>query len=353
MSVTITHAKVSDVPRDEPSDAQGKVIPSDWNSDHTLVGMDNLVSGVQGVAIINMGADDYTMTLAEAQARLKIIVNVGDGTKTCTWPTSSFTDQNVVQAISMLNATNSAVFKFEGGTTVITLSSGCATDVLLYQPSDIISRLDILYSNYARTLGEALITIQSAALEGTAGAGEFEYLTNTGYFTPTASNRGVMVSEHITSNAAAVSLNDNSTAQSPFTTGTLTVAANTTYYFESQIFLENGTSSHGVSFVVDGTATISDIHYQATTVNAAAFNSANAAGIWSNVATASGVGGASTNAGRSITLKGAFRITTGGTIIPKIAFSSAPGGTNECTIGSYFKCNAAGADTVTTVGNWS
>jgi len=353
MDLTVTHAKEATIADDEPSVSQGDVVPSDWNADHGLVGADELVANVYGLALINMGADDYTLTETEAAQAFKVITNVGDGTKNLIYPDAYSSSVGVIQTLSTGLATNTITVKWESGSTETAIESGISTTLYLEKSTDTVSREDALYATYARTTSTALLTMQTAALTGTAGAGTFEYLTNTPYFTPTASNRGVMVTEHITANASDKSLNNDNTAQSPFNTGTLTVTENTTYLFEAQIYLTTGTTSHTLSFQFDGTATFDDCHYFSTTRSTNTPNHGAVTGGWVAVETVSTVGSSSTATGRGVTLKGSFRITTGGTVIPKIKFSAAPSSTNLCKKGSFFKCNPAGPDTLATVGNWS
>jgi hypothetical protein len=64
---------------------------------------------------------------------------------------------------------------------------------------------------------------------------------------------------------------------------------------------------------------------------------------------------ASTSATENITviLKGMIRTNAGGTVIPQIQYSAAPGGTPTVVRNSYFRLTPVGNSSVVSVGNWS
>ena len=52
-----------------------------------------------------------------------------------------------------------------------------------------------------------------------------------------------------------------------------------------------------------------------------------------------------------VSIRGTFRVTVSGTIIPSIALVTAA--TAVVAVGSYFRCRIAGGSGATNVGNWS
>jgi hypothetical protein len=56
---------------------------------------------------------------------------------------------------------------------------------------------------------------------------------------------------------------------------------------------------------------------------------------------------------RNIEVKGVVRINAGGTFIPNMAFSAAPGAVGTVAINSYIKLTPMGTNTDTTIGNWA
>jgi hypothetical protein len=52
----------------------------------------------------------------------------------------------------------------------------------------------------------------------------------------------------------------------------------------------------------------------------------------------------------TIEFEGVLRCTTGGVLTPQLAFSAAPGGTNQMKVGSFIEFTEIGSDTVQTVG---
>lgn len=348
--VVVTHAKVSAIPDDPVSSARGEVLPSDWNDDHTLVGMTELLSNIRDVVVVDMSNDNYTLTDAEAISSAIIILNSGTS-KTLTFPATAFDYIPGSQYILTLYC-NDLSIKMEGGSAV-DFAAGYLYDVNLYVDGLAVTNANDSYGAYGRQESTVPVKLTSAALNAPAIAGEIEFLGVTPYFTPNAANRGVLPAYHHVCNVSGKSLNNDTNAQSPFVSTTLTIPANVTYKFESAIYLTTGTTSHNISFGVAGTATIADCTYFASVRNAAANSISTLIGGWVNTASATTIITTSTSAGKVIHLSGIIRVSATGTIIPQITFSAAPGGTNTCVAGSYFMLAPIGADTVTAVGNWA
>ncbi|MFN0275935.1 MAG: hypothetical protein ACKVPJ_09335, partial [Chitinophagales bacterium] len=190
-------------------------------------------------------------------------------------------------------------------------------------------------------------TANTAPLKFTSGtnlttpeAGVIEYDGNGFYSTLNAnSGRGVIPSVAFTSNSSDVSMNNNTTAQSVFDAArdAFTVNASTTYYFEAQYIITGmGSTARGIKTLFAGSSsitinyssmawggTVSDLSSDQRTVN-----------ITTTSATPTLHPNLYTEA--IIQLKGIIRVTTGGTLIPQIQFSAAPGGTIVGATNSYF-----------------
>ena len=134
---------------------------------------------------------------------------------------------------------------------------------------------------------------------------------------------------------------------------TITLQAATTYMFEGHYLLTTGTTSHttSMSFVLT-TATITNCTWTTFTTMPSALNTTvagNATAIFNSV-TGGVVNGSSANPNTMITFKGIMRVNAGGTMVPNIAFSAQPGGTNNVLIGSYLKFYPIGSNTIDFVG---
>lgn len=141
------------------------------------------------------------------------------------------------------------------------------------------------------------------------------------------------------------------------TNGAITVSGSTTYQFEAIYYISRsaGTNSHVLYSLFGGTATFDSITYMVDSTSTAG----NALGVVSRIfgtsAAALTVAGASTNPSENIVLllKGIMRTNNGGTIIPQVQYSAAPGGAPTFIKNSYFKITALGDSSVTSIGDWS
>lgn len=204
----------------------------------------------------------------------------------------------------------------------------------------------------------APLTLTSGTNLTTAAAGVVEYDGTSFYATSVASSRQVVDAEQfVCVGATPVSLSNSSTsAQSIFAAAndTLTLAAATTYFFESYLYITTGTTSHTTAIGFGGTATFTSILYDATLVSAAATTIATTvSSVEVITASATVLNAASTNAATKIRLRGVMRINAGGTIIPQVTFSAGPTGTCQTNTNSYFRIWPVGSNTVEAVGNWS
>lgn len=311
----------------------------------------NLDDAVYGLSAVDMSGANYTLTLAQCKSAVLVIVDAASSTITIPTAYLSFLPR---QQVIVTLLTTAVTVQYEGvPSSALTIPSGYSTCIVHAPEEDVILSEAEQDGAFARQESTERIKLTSQGLRATAVAGEIEYLNATMYGSPSASGRGVLVTEFNSINAAAVSLADDTSEQSYLTAAadTLTLAANTTYRFETDIYLATGTSSHFVNFLIDGTAVIDSIAYNSASRGGSTIGSADAT--FSTSAAATKICLAGTPSTRMIRIVGHFRVSTAGTIIPKISFNTAPGGTNEASINTSFRCFPIGANTVVSNGNWA
>lgn len=204
------------------------------------------------------------------------------------------------------------------------------------------------------------ITLNSTAL-GTAVAGELEYDGGELYFTPLGTQRGLIPSaQYYRLNSALVGANATG-AQAVFGVG-VTLSANTVYAFEQFCPMSKtaGTTSHNVSFLFGGTATVNIIGYTVMR-NTGVSSFTNIVSdpqpwVFKQDMTACLVTGARTTAAYydQTFIKGTVSINAGGTFIPQYQLSAAPGGAYTTAQSSYFliyPISSAGSNT--SIGTWA
>jgi len=214
----------------------------------------------------------------------------------------------------------------------------------------------------AGTTAKAPLGFTAGANLTSADAGSVEYDGKALYFTPIASQRGVVVTESFIATTATRTLTSATTLQSIFAgatgaaTGALTVNGATAYYFECSINLSAMSATSGnLGFSIGGAggATFTSAAWHAIGLDATAQNTGAAlGGIWSNAAAQTGnIVTAAAGTAMSVIVKGIFRINAGGTIIPSVQLTTAAAAV--IGVDTWFKCYPIGTNTVITVGQWS
>ena len=208
-------------------------------------------------------------------------------------------------------------------------------------------------------------TTSLAPLKFTAGtnlttpaAGAMEYDGSAFYTTPIASNRGVNLTEHFLSLAATQTATSANTAQTWFPGGGatgITLAATTSYFFEGQLYLANGTTTHTTAllFALSNGLTLTSIAYWADIAAAVANTPTAASSTFVNVATSTVINSTSTAAGAYIAVQGIVRTNVAGTFSPQFQWSANPTGTNQVLLNTWFRMRPIGTNTVLSVGNWA
>ena len=189
-------------------------------------------------------------------------------------------------------------------------------------------------------------------------AGSVGYDAKALYFTPDIlSGRGVIDAGLLAVLSAPAAISSAVGAQRIFatpTTGALTLAANTTYLIDSLITLTVGTGLASNNFSFGGTATVTSVMYETVCLDVAAAATTGTAttAFWTSMA-GGAMDAANTSPNTAFTVKGVIRVNAGGTIIPQIAFSGAPGGTPQINTNSFMKFTAVGNGTVNQIGAWA
>lgn len=195
--------------------------------------------------------------------------------------------------------------------------------------------------------------------------GSIEYDGTVFYGTPTAVQRGVIPAEHFIVLANDYTATDTASAQKIFNSplaGQITLAASTTYFFEGQYIVRRslGTNAHtfGVLFATGGTLT--SIAYTAEVSNQTSAGvitpSVQAVSkIFSAAITEATLTASSSTQYEDITVyvRGTVRTNSGGTFIPQMKYSTAPGGSPTVLANSFFRIAPVGTSSVASVGNWS
>ena len=207
------------------------------------------------------------------------------------------------------------------------------------------------------TNGTEPLYLQSGVVTATPAAGVIEYDGVTLFGTPQAGNRGVIPSVHYitqTANYTTPTGTANTLKQlfNSTTNGSITVAGNTTYFFECMVNISAMSATAGtLLFGFNGTATFSSIMYTAIANKAALSVSAASSHTMGTVKTAIVITASNTTTTGYAYIKGKITATTGGTIIPAFALSiAAPAVVNT---GSYFSMWEAGVNTEVEIGNWT
>ena len=250
------------------------------------------------------------------------------------------------------------------GTLVIKTGSGAGTTALTIDSSQnstfagAISPTAITPA--AGTTTVSPISLTSGVKLTTAIAGAIEYDGKVEYFTPQGTQRGVSPAQQFYRLDSGLVGANATGAQNMLGVG-VTLSANTVYAFEYMFYMAKaaGTTSHTISLLFGGTATLNNINYEVVTTGATSSGTALGTTISElsvNVATATVINAAQTNAlyFHHAVIKGTVSINAGGTFIPQYSLSAAPGGAYTTQTGSYmsiYPIGAAGSNI--NVGTWA
>jgi hypothetical protein len=205
------------------------------------------------------------------------------------------------------------------------------------------------------TMAPAILT--SGTNLATAVAGAVEYDGKVVYATPAGTQRGVIpAKQFVTVASGTVALSSATGLQAVFATANdeVSLSAGTTYRFDAVYLITKGTVTTctvntGFTFT---TGTITSINYWANGTSASVDANATGQTVYVDRLASTGITNTGTATAAIIHITGTIVVSTAGTLMPQIAFSAAPGGTNTVNAGSYFEIWPVGTDTVTAVGAW-
>lgn len=340
MTVTVTHTKTVTVPDFTQADLNAQIalgnyppgtqlsdvaLPSDWNDDHELEGIDIIENNLRKIVVVDMNSGDYTMLSSQWDAACIVVTNTGDGTKTITYPATS--DGKVPLNLTVYTgfAGNNFYIKSETGNLPLLITAP-TYDIVNYST---VSSIVSTYQSFFNT------PINSTNNRGAITSKQFIGLTSTYTLTNTTNTQKLF----------------NSSAN-----GALTVEDDTTYLFECQFSLSSMSATSGnclFDILGAGTATIASTAWSAWGRDGGTIGTAAAIGGSFTVVNASSgdVITATTATAAWVTIKGILRITTGGTIIPSVGLTTAAAAV--VGINSFFVAEIIGDAGLTTIGNWS
>lgn len=201
-------------------------------------------------------------------------------------------------------------------------------------------------------------TMTPGTLLTTPEDGAVEIDANCVYMTTDAGNRGVVPVENFIRADSTRTFTSNTSQQAIFSSpanGTLTLETGT-YLFECLVSMDtmSATSGNGkFSLIGAGTATLGSILYLLMGQDAALNTAGTISGNTQTTATVAATDSvtAATATVMTFLVKGTFKVTSAGTIIPSFAQTTAAAAVVK--IGSYFKCNRIGDTSVVSVGQWT
>ncbi len=176
--------------------------------------------------------------------------------------------------------------------------------------------------------------------------------------------RAVVPSHQITTLTADRSGSNNNSAQAIFDSAadTLTVASSTSYRWKLRVSFDRaaGANPHTTSLLFGGTATFTNFDYDfISSTDDAAVGGGPPFTLSAHVSSAAAVslfGPTSTDdTDEKITIEaeGIMRVNAGGTVIPQIQYSAAPGGAPSFKRGGFFECWPVGDNNVVAVGDFA
>lgn len=242
------------------------------------------------------------------------------------------------------SGSSGVAIKNSGGTTVLTVGPTNTTNATF---AGALNAQKIGLS--AGTTSIAPITLTSGTNLTTATAGSFEYDGKVIYATPQSTQRGVVSAEQWYRLDAGLAGANGTSAQNALGVS-FGVSASTVYEFEAVINLSKsaGTTSHNLSWLFGGTASINNISYQVTGDSSVVSFTSGFGTRFSaapQVATAIALYSGLTSAALFVVLniKGTVSVNAAGTLTPQYILSAAPGGAYTTAQGSYFKIKPIGA----------
>ena len=149
-------------------------------------------------------------------------------------------------------------------------------------------------------------------------------------------------------------LSNSNTSQNAFppSSDAYTLTANKTYFFKGKFLITNGSISHttAMGWVATTGLNITSMEYVVQIFSSALNGISTSSSVQVSGVANKVLNPTSSAVTTTIEFEGVLRCTTGGVLTPQLAFSAAPGGTNQMKVGSFIEFTEIGSDTVQTVG---
>lgn len=308
---------------------------------------------VTSVAALTLGTTgtDLSSTVANGTTTPVITLNVPTASaanrgalSSTDWSTFNGKQDTLVSTTN-IKSINGASILGSGDLTV----SGSFTGGTLTSP--------LIYAAGTSTNGTEPAKFQSGTVTTTPAAGTMEYDGVVLFSTPQSGNRGVAPSVHYITQVSAYTTPTGTanTLKQMFnvtTNGALTVAGNTTYFFDCLLYVTAMSATAGtLQFGIGGTATFTNILYTAIANKTATGVQTASSHTLGTAKTAVVITASNTTTTGYARVQGKFVVSTGGTIIPSFALSIAAAA--QVQPGTYFQCWEAGTNTEVEIGAWS
>lgn len=211
----------------------------------------------------------------------------------------------------------------------------------------------------AGTAAQAPLQFATGPVLTTPAAGAVEFDGDVFSATPEAGNRGVVNVEHLILLQSDYTLTNSVAEQKLFNAsanGRLTLPSGR-YFFEAMLYLLSMSATSGnmsVDLLGAGTATMSGALYHAIGIDSSSPVNTAATPTHSfstNPQSAVSIVTGGTGAGLAVSLRGTFKITAGGTIIPSCTLVTAAAAIVKAD--SFFKCHQVGTASAAVIGAWS
>jgi hypothetical protein len=131
-----------------------------------------------------------------------------------------------------------------------------------------------------------------------------------------------------------------------------TLQGSTTYWIEGEYYTTHSATAHSIAIGFAGTATFTSVSYSSLAwITAAGTQTLTQAATLIQSASMTVVNTSGSNAQEVVKFSGFISVNAGGTVIPQLKFSVAPGGTVLVKAGTYIKFTPVGTSSVESIGN--
>lgn len=231
------------------------------------------------------------------------------------------------------------------------ISNETGTGLVVFADAPSMSSITLAAGTASAGTGPLYFTSGTNLTTNVSGAVEFDGIV---FYSTTASGRGVSPSIMFARQTSDHPLSDNNTAQNAFSSSldTWNLQSSTTYWMEGEFYTTHGATSHAISIGFAGTATLTSISYSALTwVTAVNVQGTAQNSVLIQTTSATALNFAGSNGQEIIKFSGFVSVNDGGTFIPQITYSAAPGGSPAMKAGSYIRFTPMGSNTIQSIGN--